>query len=82
MQPGDHFFGPLFPRDGNDVFRNPVGRRRRALFGLFRFPFADAALRARLAEKFFGPFFFTALALPKTEHRKPHFKQSLTEEQA
>jgi hypothetical protein len=39
-RPGDQILGPTFPGGGNNAGRNPVGRRRRALF---RFPCAGAA---------------------------------------
>jgi hypothetical protein len=62
-QSGDQIFGPLFPRRCNNAGRNPDNR-----VALFRFPCADAASRAVLAEKFLRQFFPAALALPKTEH--------------
>ena len=71
MQPGDGFSGPLFPRGGNNAGRDPDNR-----VALFLFPCADPALRAALSEKFLRQFFPTGRALPKTEHRKPHFKLS------
>jgi hypothetical protein len=48
-------------RGCHNAARNPNNR-----VAVFRPPRADAALRARLAEKFFGQFSFAALALPKT----------------
>ena len=71
MQPGDGFSGPLFPRGGNNAGRDPDNR-----VALFLIPCADPALRAALSEKFLRQFFPTGRALPKTEHRKPHFKLS------
>ena len=61
LQPGDQFSGPLFSRGGNNAVRNPDNR-----VALFRFPRADAALRAVLAEKFFGQFFTVETLPPPT----------------
>jgi hypothetical protein len=54
---------PGFRGRCSNAARNPDHR-----VAQFFFPCADAALRARPAEKFFGQFPFAALALPKADH--------------